>query len=454
MNDSIHKRLTEHIRKTVGRHEVPYEPGSWEEFQRLQRQRQQRKPLVWFRYALAACLLLGILGVPVWFYLARQDVSEVATRQPKAGRVENKADDLLPKNRRADSVLVEKKASVRLQEESLASAKNGMNQNDTEWKNALRDQNESESQLVKNRVLLTSKRRLNGSEKPPKTGFRPKPDEESNAENRVAIGTKTAVLVTLPTSFEPIPARNRNLYRWSRPALGLPLTAGPENRVLVKTERATIVQKPVLGISLAPQSVYATGSSSAMAVGGGLYSEIPFSKRFSISTGLSVARQLVGTQAPEVFMVSTVPQRVATDIRLMAVDLPLNLRFRPVKNTKTGFYVEAGLSSLAFLNEHYADTYAQMKPVTILVMGSNGEEQPVTQYVTSREIINRSEPAFQRIYWGRIVNFSVGVERRISDRFRLSAEPYLKYPLGPFTRENLMLGSGGVSLRLGFQAGR
>ena len=167
-----------------------------------------------------------------------------------------------------------------------------------------------------------------------------------------------------------------------------------------------------------------------------------------------MAQQKLGTAEPELFALSTVPQLVSTSIRLTAVDLPVNIRFRPKKSGDLGFYAEAGLSSVAFLNEHYAYTYQQQKEVTVVVMGTNGQEQTTTQFVTAQETINQVAPAFQKIYWGRILNLSIGLERRIGTQFRLSAEPYLKYPIGPFTRENLMLGSGGVSLRLGFQSAR
>ncbi len=278
------------------------------------------------------------------------------------------------------------------------------------------------------------------------------PSASFSNERAANLPAATDESATSSGSFARIKPRSRPGYRWSLRPLGLPLNVQVEGAQVTVTNPSKT--GPVWGVSLAPQSVHAAGSSPAVALGGGLFSELPISRRFSLSTGLSMARQTLGTTESGPIIALSSPHLVSTDIRLTTIDVPINLRFRPKGSSEMGFYIEAGFSSLAFLNERYAETYEQQKEVVVLVMGTNGQEQTVTQYVTEQQIVNHSEPAFGRIYWGRLLNFSIGVERRMGSQFRLSAEPYLKYPIGPFTRENLMLGSGGISLRLGFQAGR
>ncbi|WP_138994612.1 outer membrane beta-barrel protein [Larkinella sp. C7] len=443
MKDSIHKRLTDQIRKTMGRYEPAYEPGSWEEFQRLRRKRQQRQPLVWFRYAMAACLLLGVLGVPVWLYVGRQDSEPLAVNQPKTGFSGKKTAPSLVEKRRAEGAgLTRKKEHFEVDRKPLLSV--------------------ITSKAVRGPVVVPK-----GDLDAATAGFRKYPlGPESHTTlgakpNPIAIRIQTDTdlpksdeSISQTGSFEFITPRSIPVAQRPLRPLGLPLSLWTSQPAVAKIDPARTGQKPIWGVSLAPQSVYAAGSSASPALGGGLFSEIPISRRFSLSTGLSMAQQKLGTAGPELFVVSTVPQLVATSIRLTAVDLPVNIRFRTKKSADLGFYAEVGLSSVAFLNEHYAYTYQQQKEVTVVVMGTNGQEQTTTQFVTAQETINQAEPSFQKIYWGRIVNLSIGVERRIGTRFRLSAEPYLKYPIGPFTRENLMLGAGGVSLRLGFQSVR
>ncbi|WP_421828775.1 outer membrane beta-barrel protein [Larkinella sp.] len=443
MKDSIHKRLTDQIRKTMGRYEPAYEPGSWEEFQRLRRKRQQRQPLVWFRYAMAACLLLGVLGVPVWLYVGRPDSEPLAVNQPKTGFSGKKtAPSLVEKRRVEGAELTRKKDTIEVDEKPLLSL--------------------STRRVVRgpgfaSKVVLDP----GFAPKSPKGDFL-NPDVAASKSPLGDLGAKPGSRTTLGTndqptktgSFEFITLRSIQIAQRPLRPLGLPLNLWTDQPAVVKIDPARAGQKPIWGVSLAPQSVYAAGSSASPAVGGGLFSEIPISRRFSLSTGLAMAQQKLGTAEPEVFVVSTVPRLVSTRIRLTAVDLPVNIRFRSKKSADLGFYAEAGLSSVAFLNEHYAYTYQQQKEVTVVVMGTNGQEQMTTQFVTAQETINQAAPAFRKIYWGRILNLSIGVERRLGARFRLSAEPYLKYPIGPFTRENLLLGSGGVSLRLGFQSVR
>ncbi|GAB3266153.1 hypothetical protein GCM10027347_33950 [Larkinella harenae] len=451
MKDSIHKRLTDHIRKTVGRYEVPYEPGSWEEFQRLQRSQRPPLPLISLRYALAACLLLGMLGVPLWLDFNAGNPNEVANNRSKTRSSVSKPVPAPTRNHQSGQAVVPDApvASIVRQKPS-SPKKTEMNQPYTAWNNTSYG-----SKLV--RKTGSEKRQGAGDEPRMNTENEPAKPALSGPTYGISEGTgpmrRLEKTVALAGRFEIIPLRPGRAYRWSVRPLGLPLRAYAEEQA-AKVDPLTSSFKPILGVSLAPQSVYAPGSSPSTAVGGGVFSEIPLNRRLSVSTGLSMARQTLGTKEPGVFAMANRPTLVATDIRLVAVDWPINVRFRPQKASRTGFYAELGLSSLAFLNEQYAEVYQQIKPVTILVMGTNGEEHTVTQYVTQEETVNRSEPGFQKIYWGRIVNLSIGVERRLGDRMRLSAEPYLKYPVGPFTRENLLLGSGGVSLRLGFQAGR
>jgi hypothetical protein len=440
MKDSIPKRLTDHIRKTMGRYEPAYAPGSWEEFQRLRRKRQQRQPLVWFRYAMAACLLLGVLGVPVWRYVGRSDSEPLATNQPKTGFSGKKTAPALVEKRRAEGAeLIKQKENLDLDRKPLLSLVTPKVVREPGFApKVVRDPGfalKSPKGDFLNPDVAASKSPLGD------LGAKPRSRTTTGANNQPTTG-----------SFEFITPRSIPIARHPLRPLGLPLSLWTDQPAVAKNDRSKAGQKSIWGVGLAPQSVHAAGSSASVAVGGGLFSEIPISRRFSLSTGLSMAQQKLGTAEPELFVVSTVPQLVATDIRLTTVDLPVNIRFRSKKSANLGFYAEAGLSSVAFLNEHYAYTYEQTKPVTIFVVGTNGQEQMTTQFVTARETINRDAPPFQKIYWGRILNLSIGLERRLGTRFRLSAEPYLKYPIGPFTRGNLLLGSGGVSLRLGFQS--
>ncbi|RRA99941.1 outer membrane beta-barrel protein [Larkinella rosea] len=454
MKDSIHKRLTDHIRKTVGRYELPYEPGSWEEFQRLQRRRRQQ-PVIWFRYALAACLLLGILGVPVWFYTNKSDGTQLAVRSPKSGLSGQRPLHPSVENRqRVGAVLPDRiAAGANRTEKPLVRSAKGTS-TETKEKNAANRQDEYEQNRFENQNRGGVNNRLEIADRLPKNRFiQPETPFNETRQTRISADLP-AESSTQTASFAFINPRSIRFLQHPLRPLSLPLSIWKNEPAVAKIEPAKTGPKPVWGVSLAPQSVYAAGSSPSVAVGGGLFSEIPLSRKFSLSTGLSMAQQKLGTKEAGLMVFSTVPQLVSTGIRLTSVDLPLNIRFRPGRLASKGFYAEAGLSSLAFLNEHYAYTYEQTRQETISVMGTNGQEVHVTQLVTTQQTTTQSAPAFQKIYWGRIINLSIGVERRLGTQFRLSAEPYVKYPVGPFTRENLMLGSGGVSLRLGFQSGR
>ncbi|RAK02266.1 outer membrane protein with beta-barrel domain [Larkinella arboricola] len=452
MKDSIHKKLTEHIRKTVGRHEVSYEPGSWEEFQRLRNRRRQRQPFVWFRYAMAACLLLGMLGVPLWLYVKPSDSPEQSVRRPQPVNPNDQPE--VAQQRSANPVLDQAAGATKPVNQPSLSRNKDLPQDRIAWRNALPRQKEGYESRSDTERQITLEARRNRQKELRQPILTQSTERLPDNKNTASRSEETVKLAGPPGSLALIKPRAQPAYRWSLRPLGLPLSMEPTEPLTAQADRSKTGRNPVWSVGLAPQSVYAAGSSAKATVGGGLFSEIPLSKRFSLSTGLSMARQTLGTAESGPLITWLSPHLVSTDIRLTTLDVPLNVRFRPKRLSRTGMYVEAGLSSLAFLNERYAETYEQQREVTVLVMGSDGQEQAVTQYVTEQQTVTHSEPAFQRIYWGRLVNVSIGVERRLGKQFRLSAEPYLKYPIGPFTRENLMLGSGGVSLRLGFRAGR
>ncbi|MGA0556446.1 porin family protein [Larkinella sp. VNQ87] len=457
MNDSFHKRLTDHIRKTVVRHEVPYEPGSWEEFQRLRHRRRQRQPVVWFRYAMAACLLLGVLGVPVWLYTPVFDAAEQAVHTKTTDRSGKPSEQPMAENRSTSKTAkpvqpFEQSARQKPVQELITKSP----QTPSAWEKPLPNLPDERISSLKNRRPNPSKSRFAKPEnRLPDALNSPSGLATSTVlpKSGSVSGPSFPEVGTPLLSFETIKPRHKSFYRWSLRPLGLPLKTQVDGPALAQTEREKTAIRPIWGLSVGPQSVRVSEYEPSTGLSGGVFSEIPISRRFSLSTGLSMAGQHAGKTSDLVPMTTT-PTLVATDIRLLAVDFPLNLRFRPLKSSKTGIYAEAGVSSLAFLNERYVYTYRLIRETVIYVTGSDGQPKPQTSFAEAQETTIRSEPAFRRIYWGRLINLSVGVERQLGDRFRLSAEPYLKYPIGPLTRENLSLGSGGVILRLGFQSGR
>ena len=205
-------------------------------------------------------------------------------------------------------------------------------------------------------------------------------------------------------------------------------------------------------VALAPQTAYVPNGHSSLSTGGGVVSDIALKGRFGLSTGLSVAQQSVGLSQP-IYQVTTttsgpVRQRTATDARLVFIDLPLNVTYQVDKPARPLFRVSAGLSSLALVSQRYTDTYLTTQTQVVPGIDFNGQPSSVVQTSLTNEVDVRPGRGFGGVYRGRLLNLSVGIERILSRRTVVAIEPYLKYPLGPLTQENLEIGSAGVSLRV------
>lgn len=408
MSDPVDKILADHIRQRMDDYQTPYLLGAWEQFDQ-QRHASKRRLLGWFRYAVAACLLGGMLAVPLWL-----------------------ADGPLPAgtaiHTRPDAIHLAQSRSVKTSVEHTA------------------EKADKRDDAASSRATPTTKPIAPASplSRDLSNPFTSLPQNERPIDiDRLPIRSLLTTSTLLPTLTWPL----------ANGQLSVPLAHADEPVVESKSDNAPNRRRSVMwSIGLAPQSVYSGQSASSMALGGGVVSEIAINRRLSLSTGLSLGGQTLSISPP-----TNRPtpmsgrQLTATDVKLLAFDLPVNLNYRFGKLTKPLFHLSTGLSSLAFVRENYADTYQTQQMVVTFVGGPNGQPQQVWQSVTTTETENTSAGAFSGIYWGRLLNVAVGVERPLSQRLLFTVEPYLKYPLGSSSQKNLRLGSAGVSLRVGFR---
>lgn len=106
------------------------------------------------------------------------------------------------------------------------------------------------------------------------------------------------------------------------------------------------------------------------------------------------------------------------------LDIPINLRF-DLKNTpNVNMYILGGVSSFIMLNEQY-DGFSL-----------NGEELLLQKSWLNQKSFNPASMA----------NVSLGLERKIGERFYLQVEPFIKAPLGTFGNSQVRLATAGVFL--------
>ncbi|GAB3643342.1 hypothetical protein [Spirosoma arcticum] len=443
MDDSVNKQLADHLRETLDGYQTPYQLGAWEQFDRA-RQPTKRRLGAWYRYVAAASVLGGMLLAPLWLDDAplpspttSGSVADRVTQPGKASAL-NKQSPLLPAimdtasrgpavavgQRKTQTRPVRTGSSFNLvvnktTPDAAPPVARFMPTNKTEDDNLMRKSGSDSLGVSRQSVTVTSNRPTNSVV-----------SESGQPPAAPVVSGTTATQTTLISVAT---------------ALTMTETAAPDK----ERERRRAV---TWSLALAPQTAYIPNGHSSLTLGGGVVSDIALSRRLSVSTGLSVAQQTVGMSPPVNQVMTTLGRQLTgTNARFVLIDLPLNLTYRVGKRTKPLFRVSAGLSSLAFLRQQYTDTYQIPQTQVTQVIGPNGRPQTVLQTTLIEAVQTRPRGPFGGVYWGRLLNLSVGIERPLSRRTVFAVEPYLKYPIGPLTQENLSIGLAGVSVRVGIR---
>lgn len=189
--------------------------------------------------------------------------------------------------------------------------------------------------------------------------------------------------------------------------------------------------------------------TSGKGYGAGIITRLPLMKRLCLESGVILAYQEYTTNTTQINKVSysNKPRESSTssDARLLAMDIPLNVRFQLGRSSHEGFHVGAGFSSLAFLNQDIAWYKEDTRTVYQLKQGSatlSSNEQSESGKI--------SGGAFSHFDLAGILNLSAGYTKSLGQG-SLIIEPFFKLPLTGLSSGNLNYGSGGIALRYQFR---
>lgn len=192
------------------------------------------------------------------------------------------------------------------------------------------------------------------------------------------------------------------------------------------------------------------GVSNNPNLGVGFASEVKLSKHFSISSGIAINKQTTSyasvtsanSEKSLAFAANKtqyLPSDIETEAKLVGLDIPVNLKYN-VDLGKTKAFVSTGISSYSVLNQTYNNS---MQVVNYSFTG----EPSIS---TLRNVDEENDPAFSNFKFARTVNFSFGFLYPVSRKNTLAIEPFVKYPIAGFGKEDLEIGSGGLSLKFNF----
>ena len=190
------------------------------------------------------------------------------------------------------------------------------------------------------------------------------------------------------------------------------------------------------------------GVNDQMNLGLGLAASYKIGKNLSLNSGLQLNRQTSSFEGLDRLAFSNrlavnsafavIPNQQITNAKLIGLDIPLNLQYN-FKMGKALSFITTGFSSYSVINEEYVN---DISVTNYYFTGVN----------TSNMTTVQENPAgsFTYFKFARTLNVSFGVQYPLKGKNSLSVEPFLKYPLSGFGYQDLLIGSGGLSLKFNF----
>ncbi len=410
------KNITEskifaHIKQSLESYEEAYIPGSWEGF--LQNRKiRQRKLFLRIASGIAACLLLGFVGVNLVHFekkanlksTAEQTISsimitpEVKTKSTKT--TEPSMVSLKSDLKQLKSPGTESKANSIPKENLIAKGENKASEQPVVSILAV-DSIKKNSTIAANVELQSNNN---------------KPDTIKSSSDTIRSETTKTFLDT------PIAKKNQNLADASR-------------------------RKVRFGINFSP-GVSTSQSSGSFNYMGGISADISLFSNVQLSTGLQVENQSIVNKLPGIVSVSTAPQN-ETKTKLINLDVPVNITWKFASEKSHAYYVSAGLSSLVYLRQENRNTsYADMLvPVSTVVAGEKINSYSIVNQVTVTQ--NTVAPTQMIDFAGRI-NIMVGFEKKLSNRLFIHFEPYAKIPSSGQAAGSLNHTTTGINFKISF----
>ena len=401
------------IKRSLDGYEEAYVEGSWGTFLQKKKSRQ-RKLFLRVASGIAACLLVGLIGVN-YLHFEKSDSSKLTA--------EKSVEIVREKPVAEKNSIPETPAAVVASHEAIQPVKEAGTKSVTV------------ARLQQNDLIST------------------KPEKTETPPVALAIVADTVSnSPTLSPGMEQLTAENKaDSVKGSRDTI----SARRENNRLLALQSleenpkdAAITKRKIrFGVNFSP-GFNTTQSASSANYTGGVSADIPLSSNFQLSTGLQVENQSMVKEFPSIVASSTAPQNKIKR-ELINLDLPLNLTWKFVAEKSHAYYVSAGVSSLVHLKQEDRNTtYSQdLIPITSLVNGEAVKSYSVLDMVSVTQ--NNVTPTQTFDFAGRI-NLMVGFEKKLTNRFFIHIEPYAKIPTSGQSAGSFNYTTSGINFKVSF----
>ncbi|WP_316734649.1 hypothetical protein [Pedobacter aquatilis] len=188
--------------------------------------------------------------------------------------------------------------------------------------------------------------------------------------------------------------------------------------------------KPMLslGFTAAPDLTSVQGSGQSSLSGGlGLELTLSVSKKLSITTGAAYAKKLYDSDfsrynpnSSYVFRNQPINIHANCDV----LDIPINVNYKLLGNSRNSLILTTGLSSYLMLREKYDYTY----------------QNPDVSGPTTYQVRNQNQHLLG------VANIGVTFQHKINNKFAVGISPFMKIPLTEIGYGNSKLSSTGVAV--------
>jgi cbb3-type cytochrome oxidase subunit 3 len=469
MDDQLDNDLRNRIREVFENYDDEHADEGWLLLREKYPEKAKRRPIAWLWWgSVAAALILLFLGILWYNYTPKKENQFTGNKQHPAHLTQKPAESkkdnnkgIDESNRKADSVLNS------LQKEAIA---NNKVSSDHTHKNTADKTNHSKY----NPVALNKATKENIIHIPPADNglIANNPVKDSAAVNAVKSQSKPSIEANkMDNAVAKIDSGNKTDVKpmavVTQPGVNMQDQMKKPNKTLFandevpknkKPEKSEFTDRAVrFGVYATSYVNYAKGSNNQMNLGAGISSDIRLSRKFNLSTGVSIAQNTLsfGSQLPsntaklnaatssiasadnQLAFAAATPALKNYNANLVGLDVPINLKyqFNPEKNAA---FVSLGVSSGTFINETYTSTYNLVTP-----FASNLSQ-------TTDQSLHQS---FSSFYFAKTLNFSFGTGYRIGGN-DLIIEPFLKYPIEGLGSQQIKFGSGGLNLKFSLQTKR
>jgi len=464
MDEQFDNQLKNHIRKVFEDFDDQSADAGWLLLRERFPEKKKDRGVIWLWLGSAAAILLLALGIGMWVNSKNDDTTKLALKPGKIYHQNKPADNSRQLVKKQDKpVTIGNNAAnlaanasssaqlpVTVQKHALAvpvgktsAAKPVVNNRPDESLAANRQ--DDKSIVVNNKV----------SDQPALAAGNPA-DKQSVKSSVLAndSAAKKSAIAALPPSVvkttRPVLANNNK-------------EEAPKERKQTQSAQISNIDKKVeYGVYAATYINYAKDVATNLNIGVGFTADIKLTEHLKLSAGIAIAQNTLNVSsepgnyttqnslsAPTAagnitsaalnqfsasaftstnFPASSVRTLTASDAQLVALDVPVNLKyeFTPKKNKS---YVTVGLSSGMFINQSYTNQY--FYPIT---------QKDGTETTTSN---------FSNFYLAKTLNVSFGLGYPLGKN-RLVIEPFVKYPLDGLGAQQMRFGAGGLNLKFDF----